>query len=308
METYYIRLLRWGATLGDEFWCITDDEAYRIDVISGSGLSRFRRGLGEDISTTLDKIASGGDWHKLSYAPGQYFPRMARPNNINEPSPERNPDPTDEFRHYRARSTGQLHAFIEELDKICRVIHPEGDNLRTYGHATRNLLILACTEVEAHWKNVLEANCYKNRKRNARFDTTGYVKLLSAMRLGQYVVNLNYYPWHPTVAPFDGWKNSSPTKSTPWYYAYNQVKHDREGHFSEATLEHAVTAVTACFVMLCAQYGLDFALQDKEGERAFFQLVATPQWKPSEFYIPAFEKTYEAQNYPFTMGNCETNA
>jgi hypothetical protein len=55
--------------------------------------------------------------------------------------------------------------------------------------------------------------------------------------------------------------------------------------------------------MLCAQYGLNFALQDKEAEHAFFQLIRTPQWKPSEFYIPAFEKTYQAQNYPFTMGN-----
>jgi hypothetical protein len=251
METYYIRLLRWGSRLGEEFWCITDTDAYRIDVISASGLSRFPHELGRDVNTTLNKIAPGGDWHELSYEPGKYFPRMARPNSINEPSPGRNPDPTDEFRHYRARSTGQLHAFIQELDQICRVIHPEGDNLRTYGHATRNLLILACTEVEAHWRTILEANCYKNKRSDGRFDTTDYVKLLSAMRLDEYVVNLNYYPWPPTVAPFDGWKNTSATKSIPWYDAYNHVKHDREGHFNEATLKHALTAVTACFVMLC---------------------------------------------------------
>jgi hypothetical protein len=119
------------------------------------------------------------------------------------------------------------------------------------------------------------------------------------MRLDQYVVNLNYYPWLPTVAPFDGWTNTCATKSIPWYDAYNHVKHDREGHFKEATLKHALTAVTGCFVMLCAQYGWDFALQDKDAERSFFQLIITPQWKPSEFYVPAFGKTCEAQNYPF---------
>ncbi|SRR5713101_4564274 len=136
MEKYYIRLLRWGAELGEEFWCIKDNEGYRVDVVSSSGLSRFCREPGEDISTTLAKIAPGGEWHELSYEPGKYFPRMARPNSINEPSPGRNPDTSDESRHYRARSTGQLHAFVEELDQICRVIHPEGDNLSTYGHAT----------------------------------------------------------------------------------------------------------------------------------------------------------------------------
>jgi hypothetical protein len=223
MQKYYIRLLRWGSTLGDEFWCITDAEAYRIDVISGSGLSLFRRECGEDIHSTLNKIDPAGDWHELSCEPGKYFPRMARPNGIKEPSPGRNPDPTDKFRHYRARSTGQLHAFIEELDQICRVIHPEGNNLRTYGHATRNLLILACSEVEAHWKNILEANFYKSKTHDGRLNTKDYVKLLSAMRLDQYVVNLNYYPWLPTVAPFDGWTNTCATKSIPWYDAYNHA-------------------------------------------------------------------------------------
>jgi hypothetical protein len=297
MEKYF-RLLRWGDKFGEEFWCMTDEECYQLNVISSSGLSRFCREPGEDISATLDKIAPGGEWHELSYKPGKYFPRMARPNSINEPSPGRNPDPSDEFRHYRARSTGQLHAFIEELDQICRVIHPDGCNLRMYGHATRNILILACTEVEAHWRKILKDNGYK---RNGRLNTTDYVNLLSALRLDQYVVNLNYYPWLPTITPFDGWKNSNATKSIPWYHAYNQVKHDREGHFPEATLERALTAVTACFVMLCAQYGLDFALQGKEAERAFFQLIRTPQWEPFEFYVPAFDKSYQAQNYPFTI-------
>src|SRR4051812_43427991 len=67
-----------GATLGEEFWCITDADAYRIDVISASGLSRFCREPGEDISTTLNKIAPGGDWHESSYEPEKYFPRKSR--------------------------------------------------------------------------------------------------------------------------------------------------------------------------------------------------------------------------------------
>jgi hypothetical protein len=300
MNKYYIRFLRWFDSVGEEFWCVTNHEAYRIDVISSSGISRYSREAGEDISTTLAKIAPWGEWHELSYEPGKYFPRMARPASINEPSPGHNPDTSDEFRHYRARSTGQLHAFVEELDQICRVIHPQGDNLRTYGHATRNILILACTEVEAHWKTILEDNRYKGKKRDGRFDTRDYVNLLPAMRLDQYVVSLNYYPWLPIVTPFDGWNSSCSTKSLPWYDAHNKVKHDREGHFAEATLQHALTAVTACFVMLCAQYGWDFALQDKEAERAFFQLIKTPQWAPSEFYIPPFGAIYQAQIYPFT--------
>jgi len=159
---------------------------------------------------------------------------------------------------------------------------------------------LACTEVEAHWRSILGANGYTGKHGESRFDTTDYVKLLAAMRLDQYVINLNYYPWLPPVTPFADWTESSPTKSIPWYHAYNQVKHDREGHFAEATLERALVAVTACFVMLCAQYGWDFALQGSEADQAFFKLLDAPEWSPSEIYVPPFEESYEPQHYPFT--------
>jgi hypothetical protein len=70
-----------------------------------------------------------------------------------------------------------------------------------FGHATRNILILACTEVEAHWKKILEANGYENKERgDRRLNTKDYVHLLDAMRLDQYVVNLNYYPWLSTAS------------------------------------------------------------------------------------------------------------
>lgn len=185
MESYYLRVLRWGDIRGEEFWRITDAEAYRIDVISASGLTRFPREPDENIKATLDKIMLGGEWYELSNKPGQYFPRMARPNSINERSPGHNPGITDELRYYRARSTGQLHTFVETLDQIGRVVHPETKNLQTYGHATRNILILACTEVEAHWRSILGANGYTGKHGESRFDTTDYVKLLAAMRLDQ---------------------------------------------------------------------------------------------------------------------------
>jgi hypothetical protein len=296
---YFIRELRWGAELGEEFWRVDTDEAARIDVDSASGHNVFHREPGEDIAITFEKISRGGTWHELSYKPGTYFPRMARPSGIKEESPGRNPDISDEFRYYRARSTGQLHAFIEGLDQICRVIHPDEANLRCYGHATRNILILACTEVEAHWKTILGANGYKSAKPNSRLDTNDYVHLLDAMRLNEYVVNLNYYPWLPMVTPFTHWRTDCPTTSLPWYDAYNKVKHDREGHFDTATLECALTAVAGCFVMLCAQYGWDFALQDKAGERAFFQLIRAPNWPVGERYVPPFGTTYTARPYQF---------
>jgi hypothetical protein len=58
-------------------------------------------------------------------------------------------------------------------------------------------------------------------------------------------------------------------------------------------------AATACFVMLCAQYGWAFALEGPQAERAFFKLMYAPEWKPSEFYVPPFGAILEAKPYPF---------
>ena len=39
-------------------------------------------------------------------------------------------------------------------------------------------------------------------------------------------------------------------------YRDNAVKHDRENAFSKATLENAIDAITACAIMLVAEYSL----------------------------------------------------
>ncbi|MGY4346054.1 hypothetical protein ACVWXM_002521 [Bradyrhizobium sp. GM7.3] len=55
------------------------------------------------------------------------------------------------------------------------------------------------------------------------------------------------------------------------------VKHNRDSNFHQASLDNAFDALTAFFIMLCAQYGWDFALTGDAAARAFFRLKAFPQ-------------------------------
>jgi hypothetical protein len=148
--------------------------------------------------------------------------------------------------------------------------------------------------VEAHWKNILKAN-------GAKGETThDYVKLSLPMKLGEYCVALSYYPWLDPIVPFENWAPSdAPTKNLEWYKAYNNIKHDRETNFAQATLLNALKSVTGCFVMLCAQYGWDFALKGDAAMGAFFRLTAAPKWAPSEIYVPPSGTTHEERPYPF---------
>jgi hypothetical protein len=205
-----------------------------------------------------------------------------------------NSDSSDEARESRASATGQLHALIEQLQHICRVVHPKNSNLTTYGHEIRNVLILACTEVEDQCKAILKVNAEKEGR-----STEDYVKLATPMRLSEYAVALPYYPWIRPIRPFEHWHSGSksPTKDLPWYDAYNTVKHNREDNFHKATLQHAFEALTGFFVILCAQYGSEFAASGDAAARAFFQLMAPPRWPLSEFYVPGYSGTSKPRGF-----------
>ena len=152
-------------------------------------------------------------------------------------------------------SLQQVETLCDDLLSLFRIAHPDQDNLSAYGGAIRDLIILACTEVEAQWKGILQANGVTAR--NDRYTTNDYVRLLPAMKLAAYRMALLRYPGLPEMVPFGDWNITQPTKSLSWYNVYNLVKHDREANFKDATLGNAITAVAACVVMLAAQYGYE---------------------------------------------------
>ncbi len=120
------------------------------------------------------------------------------------------------------------------------------------------------------------------------------------MKLGEYAVQLPFYPWLPPIAPFRGWKPSgTPTRDLPWYDAYNAVKHNREEEFARGTLEHALTAVCGCAVMTFAQFGT-YGFHHRIEVNSFFELAEAPIWHPSEVYcVHTDGRPSEAINYPF---------
>jgi hypothetical protein len=168
---FYIQVSQYEQFEVDPIWKIENNEAHRVDVVR-SDLTVHSADVGEEVLVTLQKRFSWATFHELSLRPGQYYPRMARPCSTREnASPGENPEESAAILHARAVSTGQLHALIGQLEQICRVVHPTSDNFSAFGHEIRNVLILACTESEAHWKNILKANQEKGR------NTRDYVKL-----------------------------------------------------------------------------------------------------------------------------------
>ena len=145
-----------------------------------------------------------------------------------------------------------LRLLIQKLDEIFLYIEPDITSLNTYSHKTRELLILACTEVENFWQYyMIQAN---ENPIGRNYTTKDYVKLLDKLHLKDFEFTLKTYSNIPTIKPFESWNDNAPTISLAWYDAYNKTKHDRDNHFSQATLMNCINAVVANLVMHCIKF------------------------------------------------------
>ncbi|MEQ1754689.1 MAG: hypothetical protein ABL973_11210 [Micropepsaceae bacterium] len=300
---YYLRMDPNGNAMG--VWRIDDTTAERIGVSKQAPGSYFTAKAGESIWDSIRRHAESWfspdgaiAFHKLDLLPGQYYPRIARPGDQHpHEAPGTNPGIHME-RNLVAMAVGQLTALTRQLDRICRTIHPSIETFDTYGHDIRNLLILACTEIEMYWRGVLVANGVIK----TRFSTNEYVGLLHAMKLNEYAVSFPQYPWLEPIAPFKEWGSTiRPTQDLRWYDSYNAIKHDRENQFSKATLLHAFEALGACYIMMAASFGVT-ELRPRSELQAYYCLTKVPLWSPSAVYTHPYDTDpakWTPVKYPF---------
>jgi hypothetical protein len=274
-------------------WKIDDDAAMQIGVTNpqGGASTYFECDSDKTIWETLAckvPVWFGPGTEKMRYelslAPGRYYPRIARPPHFYaEIGLGWNPDNRNAINEI-AVTRGQLLALTRQLQRICYTVHPSKDTFSTFGHDIRNLLILACTEVEAHWRAVLLANGYT--KPEKYLNRKDYIKLVLPMRLSEYSISFPFYPWIDPIKPFEKWSSADITSDgLNWYDAYNLVKHDRENNFKSATLENAFLAVSACAIMILAQFGDPEQIEQRSELQYFFKPENVPKWSPSEVYL-----------------------
>jgi hypothetical protein len=146
-----------------------------------------------------------------------------------------------------------LRLLIQKLDEILVYIEPTTRGLDTFGHKTRELLILACTEVENGWTHYLK-RAKATPVAGQNFTTRDYVKLDQPLFLQDFEISLPLYADIAPIKPYQGWDANRSTQSLSWYDAYNKTKHDRSEHFETATVRNCISAVTAALVLFCIRF------------------------------------------------------
>lgn len=193
-----------------------------------------------------------------------------------------------ERQHINSRQAAHVSnlALYRRLADIFETVEPHPKNYSTHGHALRHLLILACTEVESAWRSIMTANGYlpQTKGKPTAFTTRDYVKLKPVLRLGEWKVTLESYPFGGLYRPFEAWDDASPTKSLAWYDAYNAVKHDRAGELPRASLENVLNAMAAVAIMGWASFGEKVIGIEGVPHTAVFMPFHRPKWSPDEVY------------------------
>lgn len=146
-----------------------------------------------------------------------------------------------------------LLLLIQRLDELLLFVEPDTQTLGTFSHKARELLILACTEVESSWKGYLRRAGVQEPPNG--FSTNQYVRLKHPLYLDEFEVSLPRYAAVPRLRPFHNWSAASPTKSLDWYDAYNLAKHDRSRNFSSATVLNCIKATAANVVLFAVRFG-----------------------------------------------------
>ena len=137
----------------------------------------------------------------MTLGPGKYYPRIARPLDALVPAWEPRLLWSQSFnveKAYVANARSQLTSLTRKLETICQTVQPSESTLAVYGHEIRNLLILAGTEAEMHWRGILIAN---GAPRTTKFNSNEYFKLVEPLKLRDYAINFYDFPDLPPFPP-----------------------------------------------------------------------------------------------------------
>jgi len=185
------------------------------------------------------------------------------------------------FRLPWVRTVRYSRILYARLREITGHIEPVRGHDSVFGHEIRQLLLLACTEVESAWTSILEGS-WEGCERPT---TKHYSRLCAPMRLSEWKVELSATPEYGELSPFADWDPNTSTKSIPWYDAYNATKHDRERSLERATFGDMLNALAAVFIMTIAQFGTEHIDGDSEFQADEFHVLRSPTFPLDELYI-----------------------
>jgi hypothetical protein len=140
-------------------------------------------------------------------------------------------------------------ALERDLELASRYVEFSPSNMSVYSIEFAHVLLAASSEVDVLAKLLCE--------RLAPTAPRGNIDQYRAVLVSQITGLISEAVFAPRYSlellPWDTWANSV---NPPWWRSYNNVKHQRDSCFSEATLENALTSMAALLTLVVHYYSL----------------------------------------------------
>ena len=140
-----------------------------------------------------------------------------------------------------------------DISNTSRYIEPRGqENVHSFEFA--KILILACTELESVFKLL----CIEITGTQPEGNIGEYTRIILDRYPHIVDATVSVKRWGKCINPFQGWKKGG---TLPWWSAYQEVKHNRKDHFSDASYSNTVYALAALYISifyLSKVSGVDF--------------------------------------------------
>ena len=181
----------------------------------------------------------------------------------------------------------EIEVLTHDLEHCFNVNSPFEANWDSYGLYYERIIYIACIGVESLFRKILDDNAINTPGANMNL----FVRLKPHLRLEEYSVRLQRYPWLKPVASFANWDTSNPSKSLPWYQAYNSLKHDKRRNQHVASMKNAISAVVAYYCLSYATFGYQIH-PDFFTDYRYFLVESFPKWDASECFLESDSKTW----------------
>jgi len=146
---------------------------------------------------------------------------------------------------------GKLHwnyllALDRDMEAVSRYIEFTTANENVYSIELAHLLFAAASEVDVVAKLVCEQ--VDPTARRANIDDYRSILASHLPHLADTAVHVPRYGMS-----FRPWENWATGRNPDWWRSYNNVKHERDRYFQEATLQHALNSLGA-LLLLCFRH------------------------------------------------------
>lgn len=144
-------------------------------------------------------------------------------------------------------------AIERDLENVSRYIEFTEDNYDVYSIELAHLLLTSASEVDVVAKGICRFLVNNNRAQSInayRIIVTQYLPELT-----QEIVFIPRY--NISLRPWSNWINIE-NQNPVWWRSYNNVKHHRQEHFSDANLKNVLNAIAGLLVVVFYFYRLKF--------------------------------------------------